>query len=122
MAISHELGRRGERLAANYLQANGYEILDRNWHAGHVELDIVARRGETVIFVEVKTRGTDRFGPPEGFVTKRKQRLLSAAAAAYMQANGYEWALRFDVVSIVWPDGEAPVVEHYEDAFFPGIF
>lgn len=122
MAVHNELGKLGEKLAANFLQANGYTILERNWRVNRAEIDIITRIEEVVIFVEVKTRSTDHFGPPEIFVTKRKKRLMASAAAAYMEEKGYDWALRFDVISIVMQSGEAPVVEHYEDAFFPGVF
>lgn len=121
MASHNELGKLGETLAANFLQANGYTILERNWRVNRAEIDLIARLEETMIFVEVKTRSTAHFGPPELFVTKRKKRLIASAASAYMQQKGHEWALRFDVISIVMGNGEAPVLEHYEDAFFPGL-
>lgn len=121
MAAHNELGELGEKLAANYLTANGYTILARNWRVNRAEIDIIARMDETLIFVEVKTRSSDYFGAPEEFVTKRKKRLLASAAAAYMQQEGHEWAFRFDIISIVMKLGNAPKLEHYEDAFFPGL-
>lgn len=121
MAAHNELGKLGEKLAANYLTANGYTILARNWRVNRAEVDIIARIDETLIFVEVKTRSTDYFGAPEEFVTKRKKRLLAGAASAYMQQEGHEWAFRFDIISIVMKLGDSPKLEHYEDAFFPGL-
>lgn len=121
MAQHNELGELGEKLAANFLQANGYTILAQNWRANRAEIDIIAQMDETLIFVEVKTRSTAFFGAPEAFVTKRKKRLLAAAASAYMEESGHDWAIRFDIISIVMQLGEAPKLEHFEDAFFPGL-
>lgn len=121
MALHNELGELGERLAANYLMAAGYIILERNWRVNRAEVDIIAQIGETLVFVEVKTRSSERFGAPELFVTNRKMKLLAGAAAAYMHKIGHEWALRFDVVTVVMELGKTPKVEHFEDAFFPGL-
>ena len=121
MAQHNELGQLGEQLAANFLQANGYTILARNWRVNRVEIDIIAELNDTLIFVEVKTRSSDFFGAPETAVTKRKKRLLAAAASAYMEQSGHDWAIRFDIISIVMQLGETPKLEHFEDAFFPGL-
>jgi putative endonuclease len=121
MASHNELGKLGETLAANFLQANGYTILARNWRVNRIEIDLIARLDDTLVFVEVKTRSSDYFGAPEAFVTKRKKRLMASAATAYMQETGHEWALRFDVISILMGKGQAPELEHFEDAFFPGL-
>jgi putative endonuclease len=112
----------GEQLAAHYLRANGYTILERNWRVNRAEIDLIVRKNDTLIFVEVKSRSTAHFGPPEAFVSKRKKRLLASAASAYMQTSGYEWAIRFDIVSVLLQPGESPLIEHFEDAFFPGLF
>mgnify|MGYP001796258313 CR=1 FL=1 len=121
MAAHNELGELGEKLAANFLEANGYTILARNRRANRAEIDIIAQLDETRIIIEVKTRSTDFFGAPEDAITKRKKRLLAAAATAYMQEPGHEWAIRFDIISIIMQLGKSPKLEHYEDAFFPGL-
>jgi putative endonuclease len=121
MAAHNELGQLGEQMAANFLEANGYTILERNWRVNRAEIDIIAEHKDTLIFVEVKTRSTDYFGEPEEAVSKRKKRLLAAAASAYMQQKGHEWALRFDIISILMQLGKAPKLTHFEDAFFPGL-
>ncbi|MEZ4984110.1 MAG: YraN family protein [Saprospiraceae bacterium] len=108
MSSHNELGKQGERMAANFLAANGYEILARNWRANRAEIDIIARQGDTLVFVEVKTRSDVSFGTPETFVSRKKQSLLAGAATAYMLQTGHEWAIRFDVVSVVIAQGEAP--------------
>jgi putative endonuclease len=122
MASHNELGKLGETLAANFLQANGYTIVERNWRVNRIEIDLIARLEDTLVFVEVKTRSSDYFGAPEVFVTKRKKSLMASAATAYMQETGHEWAIRFDVITILMGKGEAPVLEHFEDAFFPGLY
>lgn len=122
LATHNELGKLGEQLAANFLYANGYTILERNWRVNRAEIDIIANKNDTLVFVEVKSRSNTHFGPPEVFVTKRKKRLLASAASAYMKASGHEWAIRFDIITVVMTLGQSPVMEHFEDAFFPGLF
>ena len=118
MAIHNELGKLGEDIAVQYLTDKGYEILERNWRNKHKEIDIVAKDGNELVIVEVKTRQTDEYGEPDIAVTKKKQRMLIAAANAYILKNGLDTETRFDIISIVFKDGE-PVIEHIEDAFLP---
>jgi putative endonuclease len=118
MAKHNELGKIGEELAVQFLVDKGYEILERNWRNIHKEIDIIAKEGEDLVIVEVKARQTDEYGEPDIAVTKRKQRMLIAAANAYITRKGLDVETRFDIVSIVFKDGE-PVIEHIEDAFLP---
>jgi putative endonuclease len=118
MAEHNELGKLGEDLAVQYLTDKGYEILERNWRNIHKEIDIIAKEGDDLVIVEVKARQTDEYGEPDIAVTKRKQRMLIAAANAYITRKGLDVETRFDIVSIVFKDGE-PVIEHIEDAFLP---
>ncbi len=118
MAVHNELGKLGEDLAVQYLTDKGYEILERNWRNIHKEIDIIAKEGDDLVIVEVKARQTDEYGEPDIAVTKRKQRMLIAAANAYILRNNLDMSTRFDIVSIVFKDGE-PVIEHIEDAFLP---
>ena len=76
MSEHNDVGREGEALAANFLQQKGYEIVDRNWRYGPKEIDIVARDGDTMVFVEVKTRSTLAFELPQEAVTKKKMKNL----------------------------------------------
>jgi putative endonuclease len=95
------LGKRGEAYAADYLAAHGYAILERNWHCPLGELDLVAERGSQLIFVEVRTRQTDRLGTPEESITPAKRAKLIAAAQTYLDAHDQadrDW--RIDVVAI----------------------
>lgn len=116
MIEPHELGRLGEELAANHLIEKGYQILERNWHSGHKEIDIIALDGTTLVVVEVKTRKSDDFGEPDIAVGRDKQRMLIQAADAYVRYNNLNVDVRFDIISIVFTD-EEPEIEHIEDAF-----
>ena len=118
MAEHNDFGKLGEEIAVNYLVGKGYEIVERNWRNTHKEIDIIAKDGETLVIVEVKTRQTDEYGNPDIAVTKKKQRLLIAAANAYLFKNKLDVETRFDIISIIFRDGE-PVIEHIEDAFLP---
>ncbi|HUH12847.1 MAG TPA: YraN family protein [Longimicrobiales bacterium] len=118
MARTHELGRDGEALAARYLEDRGWRILARNFRSGHKEIDLVARRGHTVAFVEVKTRSGGRWGHPLEAVNALKRREIERVALRWMQLRGRDGDLyRFDAVAIHWRAGEAPRVEHVEDAW-----
>jgi putative endonuclease len=112
------LGSQGERLASRHLKRQGMRILARGVRAGLGEIDLIAREGPTLVFVEVKTR---RAGEPAEAVTDEKQRRLTMSALHFAKRHGLlEVPSRFDVVAIVWPDdGSAPEVKHYRDAFPP---
>lgn len=118
MAEHIDFGKLGEEIAVNYLVGKGYEIVERNWRNTHKEIDIIAKDGKDLVIVEVKTRQTDEYGNPDIAVTKKKQRLLIAAANAYLFKNKLDVETRFDIISIIFKDGE-PVIEHIEDAFLP---
>lgn len=104
------LGAAGEERAAAWYEARGYRVLHRNWRCREGELDLVVRRGRELVFVEVKTRRTDRFGIPAEAITLTKQRRLRTLASRYL-ADTHERAgsLRFDVVSIL--AGQLEVIE-----------
>ncbi|MCC6753463.1 MAG: YraN family protein [Saprospiraceae bacterium] len=113
-----DTGKRGEAIARNYLEEKGYRILDSNWRHGKTELDLVALLGSILVFVEVKTRSSSRFGEAAGFVDERKQALVQEAAAAYMTQMNYQWEVRFDVIGVQLAANGSYEIEHYEDAFF----
>jgi len=107
------LGARGERLAAQWYRKQGYSIVARNWTCNIGELDLIARRGNEVVFAEVKTRMSDRFGAPAEAVGVAKQRKLRALASAWLSAcSEYFDEVRFDVVSVIGND-----VEVFQAAF-----
>lgn len=104
------LGAEGEAQAAAWYEANGYEVVCRNWRCSDGELDLVVRRGRELVFVEVKTRTTDRFGTPAEAVTPLKQRRLRGLAIRYLSDTDTRAGdLRFDVVAIL--AGQLEVIE-----------
>lgn len=115
-----ELGTKGEQIAANYLKSIGYEILECNYRASYAEVDIVAKDGNQIVFIEVKTRTYDYYGQPEEFVTRRKQQLMSFAAAVYCDEINHEGEIRFDIIAIIL-QGNMRNTKHMKDAFFPGL-
>ena len=118
MAEHNDLGKLGEEIAVQYLTDKGYKILERNWHNVHKEVDIIAKDGRFLVIVEVKTRQSSKNGEPDMAVTRQKQRMLISAANAYIFRNRLDLETRFDIISIVFNNGE-PVIDHIEDAFLP---
>ena len=110
-------GRAGEDLAASWLEGRGYTILSRNWRVREGELDIVAERGDTVAFVEVKWRRDARFSAPGEAVNAKKRSRLRKTAALWMAEYGEKNA-RFDVIEMVaGPAGSDPRINHIIGAF-----
>jgi putative endonuclease len=115
------LGDRGENRAARYLRDLGYKIIVRNFRCDLGEIDIVARDGKTIVFVEVKTRAYDD-PTPEEQVNNGKQHQITKAAKFYLSRYGIpQPPARFDVVAIVWPQGREPMIRHVENAFEPSF-
>ncbi len=111
-----ELAKRGEAAAALRLQQEGYRILAANHRSPFGEIDLIARDGDTLVFVEVKTR-RGRSGSPKEAVTPRKQRRLSLLALAYLKAHGrLDRPARFDVVAVSWGK-DGPEIEIVRNAF-----
>jgi putative endonuclease len=110
------LGRRGEDLAARYLQSLGYKIIQRNFVAPLGEIDIIARDGNTLVFAEVKTRMQDE-PTPEDQVNRHKQHQLTRVGKFYLGRYTSPPPARFDVVAIVWPDNAKPIIRHIQHAF-----
>ena len=95
------LGRRGERAAEKYLRRNGYRIVERNFRAAGAEIDIVAMDGDTLVFVEVKTRRSLDAGAPEEAVDERKQKQIRRAAEMFAaRYRAEDVTMRFDIVAI----------------------
>jgi putative endonuclease len=114
------LGRRGEDMAHRYLRGAGYMVVARNYRPGaDSEIDIVARRGELVVFVEVKTRTSAEFGSPERAIDVEKEKNIVRAARSFATQAGIEWnRVRFDTISVVLT--KPPSIVHEMDAFFHG--
>jgi len=119
MAEHNRTGAEGEQLACRYLEERGFEVLERNWTHGKLEIDIVARHERCIVFVEVKTRSTSQHGEPEEAVKKGKRGKLIKAANAYILATGCDLAARFDIVSVILHPSGKPYIHHIPDAFYP---
>ena len=118
MAEHNETGKKGEDLAADFLQNEGFQILERNWKNRFEEIDIIALENDLLVIVEVKTRSSLAFGKPEESVGLRKQRLLVNAAEAYIKKYNSERETRFDIVSVV-TNGTGANFQHIRHAFSP---
>ena len=111
-------GQRGEKIAARHLKKHGYRILQRNYSCPLGEIDLIASKSGTIVFVEVKTRTKQGFGPPELSVSHQKQCRISRIALDYARRKRIEGCnARFDVVSVLLSPDSEPVVELFEDAF-----
>jgi putative endonuclease len=112
-------GIRGEKLACRFLRRNGYKVLYRNFRSNRGgEIDIVCRNGDTLVFVEVKTRNTDYFGQPITAVHRDQQRRISRGALTWLRMlDNPEISFRFDVVEVVIAGNEKPRLELVRNAF-----
>lgn len=119
---TRQIGNEGEELAAAYLESKGYTILERNYHFERAEIDIVAYDNESfIIFAEVKKRSTNRYGEPEEFVDQEKVQNIYKAAEAWIYERKMDGVpVRFDVISILQKNDEAPDIKHFENAFIEG--
>ncbi|NDJ00051.1 YraN family protein [Flavobacterium sp. LaA7.5] len=117
MAEHNELGKLGEEMAAEYLQENGYEILETNWVFQKAEIDILARKNDILAVIEVKTRSTLDFGLPQDFVKPKKIQLLVKAVNEYVTQNDLDVEVRFDIIAI-HKNKDTFETEHLENAFF----
>lgn len=115
-----QTGREGEEAARTFLQKKGYTILQSNWHFHHYELDIVAVDDEMLVVVEVKTRADDYLVAPDEAVDCRKMRRTISAADAYVRYFNLEMPVRFDIVTVI-KSHQGYQIDHYEDAFLPGV-
>ena len=112
------LGKRGEDLACRELRRRGYEIFDRRYRTRIGELDIVARDGDTLVFVEVKTRATESFGSAFDAITRSKRRVIVRMACDYMtRRRSWNGPCRFDVVAVTIPDDGRPTISIVAGAF-----
>lgn len=122
MADHNETGKRGEDIAVNYLIQKGYHILSRNWsNRGRKELDIVAMKDDTIVFVEVKTRRVGSLTTPFSAVNARKQHNICLAADSYIRTYHINKNCRIDVIGITY-GGDTAKIEHIEDAIRPRLF
>ncbi|WP_316805876.1 YraN family protein [Pedobacter agri] len=119
MASHNDLGKAGEDIAKQYLEASGYEVLDENWTFGKAEVDLIVYKNGIMVFVEVKTRTSVAFGQPEEFVHKAKQKQMELASAEYIALMNHQNDIRFDIIAITFTKNKNYNLNHIEDAFWP---
>lgn len=118
MATHNELGKWGEQVAEKHLLEKDYRIVQCNWRYGHRDIDIIAAKGDMLVFVEVKTRRNNMFTDPEMAVDYQKIRSLSIAANAFIKQYRINADIRFDVITVVGCEDNFEI-NHIEDAFLP---
>lgn len=114
-----QIGHLGETKAIRYLENLGWDILARNWRSGRREIDIIARDGDQLVFLEVKTRKSTNRGHPIDFIDARKQEYMVEAATQYLVQSAWDGEIRFDLIGIVSQRQEPAEITHVRDAFFP---
>lgn len=110
-------GAEGEKQAETFLVIHGYEVLERNYRFKRSEIDLIVRKKDWLVFVEVKMRSSSSHGYPEEFVDRKKQLKILEGAEQYMIDSNWEGNVRYDVVS-VYGKGLTPEIRHFEDAFY----
>ncbi len=117
MAQHNELGKIGEELAVRFLITQGYEVLTRNYIYNHAEVDIIAKKDDLIICVEVKTRNSAFFGDPQSFVTPSKIKQIVKVMNFYLEENEIALETRFDIIAIL-KNNTQEIITHYKDAFY----
>lgn len=110
--IATDIGKEGEKAASSFLEKKGYSILTTNYRVRKSEVDIIAKQGDTVVFVEVKKRRNTHYGMPESFVSESQQERIQRAAEHYQEEENWNGEIRFDIIAIEKND-----IHHFEDAF-----
>ena len=119
MAEHNDNGALGEELAARYLIGNGFVIRDRQWTHRRLEIDIIAENDALIIFVEVKTRSSKKYGSPLEAIDSSKESRILEAAEAYIETKDIDKTIRFDCIAIVLSD--PPEITHLENAIIPEL-
>lgn len=117
MAQHNELGKKGEQLAVDFLLQHGYAIVKRNYRFQKAEVDIIAKKEDTLAIIEVKTRSTTDFGNPQDFVKPKQIQRLVKAVDEYVTVNDLDVEVRFDIIAIT-KQGNGFNIEHLENAFY----
>ncbi len=111
-----QVGQIGEKIAMEYLENKGYEVIQRNYKTRRAEIDIIAKKKNILVFVEVRTKTGEEFGTPEDTLTKAKLARVRKNAAAYIVIKNWQGLSRVDAICIVLnPDSTVKRIEHYEN-------
>jgi putative endonuclease len=121
VARQQSIGKLGEDKAESYLIGLGYAILERNWRFSKAEIDIIAKDGDILVFVEVKAKTYTYFGAPEESISAHKENLIIDAGNQYMLSVNHMWEIRFDIISVIFDKNNNATITHFKDAFFPGL-
>jgi putative endonuclease len=116
MAAHNDLGKEGEVEACNYLRKNGFQIVTTNYRFDKAEVDIIARKDDVLVAVEVKTRSTKDFGLPQDFLKPQQIKRLVKAVNHYVEIKDLDVEVRFDVIAVISQNNKKEI-EHLEDAF-----
>ena len=111
-------GKTGENAATKFLKKSGYKILERNFRKTYGEIDIIAKCGENIAFVEVKTRKSDAYGTPAEFVTREKQQKIIKCAYTYIQENDLDAEFTFDIIEVYMDGRKIKEINHIKNAFY----
>ena len=115
-----ELGLRGEKLAERFLRRRGMSVIARRYNTPAGEIDLIMKAGDTIVFVEVKTRRDDRMSDPEDAVNADKRRKMARCARCFVNERRlHQRPCRFDVVSVILPADGKSIVKHIPEAFMP---
>lgn len=113
------IGQIGETAAINHMKKDGYKVIHKNWRHRRLEVDLICKKDGMLVFVEVKTRSSSKYGQPEAFVDAAKQRHLLNAADAYCYTTDYASEIRFDIIAVVLNQKqEVKDIKHFPDAFY----
>ncbi|WLD23189.1 YraN family protein [Flavobacterium dauae] len=116
MATHNDTGKQGEQLAKEYLQKNGYTILETNYRYKKAEIDIIATKENILAIIEVKTRTSTHFGEPESFVNNKKIKLILEATNAYIIEKDLDLEVSLDIISVIM--GNETEINHIENAYY----
>ena len=117
MMLKREIGDIGENEATKYLKKNKYKILERNFRKKYGEIDIIAKKGENIAFVEVKTRKNDAFGRASEFVDWKKQERIKKTAFSYISEKELQGDFSFDIVEVYLEGKKVKEINHIINAF-----
>jgi len=119
--LPKSLGERGEQQACRFLRRHGHRVVANRSRSRYGEIDIIAVEDQTIVFVEVKTRRAEKNDRPAEAIDARRRQRLVRAALAFLKSRGLlEYASRFDVIEVLWPQGQRrPTIRHYRNAFSP---
>ena len=117
MANHNDLGTKGEQIAVDYLIAKGYDIFERNYIFQKAEVDIIAKKKDTLAIVEVKTRSSIAFGNPQDFLKPKQIQRIVKTIDHYVASNQLDVEVRFDIIAIV-KNGNQFDIEHLENAYY----